>query len=195
VTAYSGEPVSRIDSFSSSSSIRFSAATGTVLRSRQPLAEAVDIGGAVVLGDAEFLLDGLELLAQKELALVLAHLLLDLLADVGLELGDFQFLFDQHDDFFHPLQNRRDGEDFLQFLLAGRGQAGGEIGQRRGIVGVEAVEEEFQFLGIQRVERDQLLERVDDRQRIGAQFIDVGLVVLVQILDLDMIGRLVDNQL
>jgi hypothetical protein len=58
-----------------------------------------------------------------------------------------------------------------------------------GIVGVEAVEEEFQFLGIQRVERDQLLEGVDHRQRIGPQFLDPGVVVLVQVLDMDVIRR------
>jgi hypothetical protein len=39
----------------------------------QPLLELVHLGGAVVLGDAELLLDRLELLAQEELALLLVQ--------------------------------------------------------------------------------------------------------------------------
>ena len=42
----------------------------------QPFAKPLHVSSAVILGDAEFLLDDLELLAQKKLALMLAHLCL-----------------------------------------------------------------------------------------------------------------------
>ena len=54
--------------------------------------EAVELGGLVVLGDAQLLLDRLELLAQEEFALLLAHLLVDLFADVRLQTRDVELL-------------------------------------------------------------------------------------------------------
>ena len=69
----------------------------------QPFAELFQLRRLVVLGDAEFFLDLLQLLAQEEFALVLADLLLHGILDFGLDLGDLQFLFQQEQHLLHAL--------------------------------------------------------------------------------------------
>ncbi len=73
----------------------------------ETVAEGVDVVLAVVLGDAQLALDHLELLAQKELALTLLHLGVDLLADLGLQLGDVDLLAQQRQHLLHARLHRQ----------------------------------------------------------------------------------------
>ncbi len=61
----------------------------------EALFEFVELGGAVVLGDPQFFLDGLELLAQEEFALLGLHALFDGVADLLLGAGEFQLVVEQ----------------------------------------------------------------------------------------------------
>ena len=93
------------------------------LRRLDLLAELVELPRAVV-GLAELLLDGLELLAQVVLALPLAHLGLHLRLDLRAQLEDLHLLGERGDQ---PLQTRLDVGGFEQLLL----HRGAERGQRR----------------------------------------------------------------
>jgi len=79
----------------------------------QTLLEHLDVGAAVILLDAQLLLDGLHLLAQEELALPDIDLAVDLLADLALQPGHLQLLLEQGQDPLHPRQHRQGGEDGL----------------------------------------------------------------------------------
>ncbi len=132
-----------------------------------PRCEAVDLGGAVVLGDAQLLLDRLELLAQKELALLLVHLLLDRAPDLLLGAGELELVVEQDQHLFHARQQRQDLQHLLELLLGRGGEAGREIGEMRRIIGAEAVQEHPQLFDIERVERQQLLDGVDHGHGVG----------------------------
>ncbi len=133
--------------------------------------ELIQLGGPVILGQPQLLLDGLELLLQEELTLLLLHPLLDRVADFLLRLGQLQLIVEQHQHLFHARQERHRLQHFLQLLFLGGGEAGGEVGQMRGIIRAETVQKHAQLFHIQRVERQQFLNGVDHRHRIGAHFI------------------------
>ena len=141
----------------------------------QPFVEAFQIGLFVVLGDAQFLLDFPELLTQEETPLLLGHFGVHLLADAGLQAGDIHLFFQQGEHFFHALQQGQGRQHFLQFVLVRSGHTGREIGQRRGVVGVETVEEKLEFFLVQGIEWDQFLDDVDDGDRIGLELLFVFL--------------------
>ncbi len=153
------------------------------------LVEGVELGGLVVLGEAQFFLNRLELLAQEEFALLLAHLLVDLFADVRLQARDVELLLQQHQHLLHALFQREGFQHVLQGLFRRGGEAGGKVGQLRRLVGAEAVEEELEFLGIQRIKRQQVLDRVDDGDGVRADFLGIRPARLVRVFDPDLVGR------
>ncbi len=146
----------------------------------QALLELFEVGAAVVLGQAQLLLDHLELFLEEELALVLADLPVHLGGDFVLQARDFDFLAQHRQDFFHALEHRHAVEHFLQLQTGGRGQGGGEVGQWRRVVGAEAVEVVLQLLAVQRVERQQFLDRVDQGHAVGLDLVG-GLRALVRV--------------
>ncbi len=149
-----------------SSWTRFSRLIGE-LEFVQALLELVDLGGAVVFFDAQFLLDRLELFAQKELALLTLHALFHRLADRVLGLGQLQLLVQQLEHLLHARQQLDGLQHVLQLMLVGGGEAGGKVGQMGGIVRAEAVQEHAQLLRVERIERQQFLDGIDDGDRIG----------------------------
>ena len=98
---------------------------------------------------------------------MLLHFRFDLLANVRLRLGDLQLLVDEHVHAFQAGQQVDRFQHFLLLLLAGGGQAGGEIGKVRRVVGVEVVEEQFEFFAVQGVQWHQFLDGIDHRDRVG----------------------------
>ena len=137
----------------------------------QALAKGVELGLLVVLGDAEFLLDGLELFAQKELALLLFHALFDRSADLLLRLGQLELLAQQGQDPFHAWQQLEGLEYGLQVLLVGSGQAGGKVGQVGRILRTKAFQKYLELFLVEWIERQQFPDRIDDGQRVGLDLI------------------------
>ena len=91
-----------------------------------------------VVDFAEFLLNGLHLLAQKILALVLADLLLNLLVDLAAEFEHFHFLGEFADQRFQALAHIGSLDQLLAQQRGQTGQgAGDEVGQTAGIVNVQ----------------------------------------------------------
>ncbi len=134
-------------------------------------AEFVGVGAAVVLGDAQLLLDHLQLFLEEELALALADLAVDLGGQLLLQARHLDFLAQQRQHLLHALEHRHAVEHFLQLDPRRGGQRGGEVGERRGVVGAEAVQVVLQLLAVQRVERQQLLDRVDQRHAVGLHLV------------------------
>ncbi len=144
-------------------------------------AEFVGVGALVVLGDAQLLLDDLQLFLEEEFALVFADLAVDLGGQLLLQARDFHLLAQQRQDLLHPLEDRHGVQHFLQFAAGRGGQGRGEVGERRRVVGTEAVQVVLQFLAVQRVERQQLLDRIDQGHAVGLHFvtgIDRGLRIV-----------------
>ena len=148
----------------------------------QALLELLDIGAAVVLGQAQLLLDDLELFLEEKLALVLADLAVHFGGELFLQACDFDFLAQHRQDFFHALEHGHAVQHFLQLVTGGRGQRGGEVGKRRRIVGAEAVEVVLQLFAVQRVEGQQFLDRIDQRHAVGLDLVG-RLAGLVRVFD------------
>jgi hypothetical protein len=85
---------------------------------------------------AQFVLNGLELLAQEVLALVLVHLGLDLILDLGTQLQDLQLAVHEPGQSPQPLGDLRFFKQFL--LLFGLKAHGGgdEVPKRRRVFDV-----------------------------------------------------------
>ncbi|MCY1178181.1 hypothetical protein D9M73_185210 [compost metagenome] len=96
----------------------------------QALFELFEVGAAVVLGQPQLLLDDLELFLEEELALVLTDLAVHFSGNLFLQARDLDFLAQHRQDFFHALEHRHAVEHFLQLTTGGRGERGGEVGQR-----------------------------------------------------------------
>ncbi len=150
--------------------------------------EAFDIGAAIILRQAELLLDDLQLLAQEKLALALADRLVHLRADAVLQPRDLDLLLQQRQHHAHALHHRQRFQHLLQLAPAGAGERGGEVRERRGVLGAEAHQVVLQVLVVERVERHQLLDRADQRHRPGARLV-VALQLVLRILDLHHVGR------
>jgi len=129
--------------------------------------------GAVGVAFAEFFLDGFELAAEDEFALVLVHLALDLGGDFGREFGGLEFAGEVGVDFAEALG---DVEGFEDFLTLGdvevEGGADG-VGEPADVVDVEG--HQLEFVGHVGGEVDEFLELVDHAARLGAEFDGVGL--------------------
>lgn len=144
--------------------------------------ELLDIRAAVVLGQAQLLLDDLELFLEEELALMLADLAVHFGGEFFLQACDFDFLAQHRQDFFHALEHGYAVQHFLQLVAGGRGERGSEVGQRRRVVGAEAVEVVLQLFAVQRVERQQFLDRIDQRHAVGLDLVG-RLAGLVRVFD------------
>ena len=168
MTVYSGELGSNRRSFSSSSSTAFCASSLSFSFFSRAL-EFFDLGGLPLLFQAQFLLDRLELFPEEELPLLLGDLLLDLLADLGLQPRNLQLLLEQHQHPVDALAHLEGGENLLQLLAVGAGQVGGEVGQPPRVVHARAAEEHLDLLGVERVDLHQLLQGADDRHRVGLE--------------------------
>ena len=141
------------------------------------LAKLLDLFLLVVVFP-QFLLDGLELLAQEIIALVLADLRLHLGLDLRPELEDLEFLDKDPVQAVHPGAHVEGVEDFL----LGRGADGAQT--RRDEVGqapwlFDADGERLQIVGQQRRQRHDLLEAALDvaQQRVDLEMILVALFV------------------
>ncbi len=108
---------------------------------------------------------------------------------MALQAGDLQLLLDEHQYLAHALQHRQGLQHLLQLRGGRGGQAGGEIRQRRGFVGVEAAEEELQFLAVQGIEGHQFLQGIEDGDGVGTHFI-VGAGHILGVFHLHQVGRL-----
>ncbi|MNJ38086.1 hypothetical protein D3C77_329260 [compost metagenome] len=114
----------------------------------QALFELLKVGTAVVLGQAKLLLDDLELFLEEEFALVLTDLAVHFGRDLVLQAGDLDLLAQHRQDFFHALEDRHAVEHFLQLSTGSGGQRCGEVGQRRRVVGAEAIEVVLQLFAV-----------------------------------------------
>ena len=114
------------------------------------------------------------MLAQKRFALVLLDLAFHVLPDLHLGTGDLQLLVQQFENFFQPGQQRQGLQNVLKFGLGSRCQAGGEVGQHRRFVRTEPPKKDLQFLAIQRVQRDQFLDGVDDGDCVGLHLLGLN---------------------
>ncbi|MCY1187088.1 hypothetical protein D9M73_280240 [compost metagenome] len=85
--------------------------------------------------------------------MVLADLAIHFGGNLTLQAGHLDFLAQHRQDFFHALEHGHAIEHFLQFIAGGGRQRGSEVGQRRRVVGAEAIEVVLQFFAVQRVER------------------------------------------
>ena len=125
---------------------------------------------------AELLLDGLQLLAQEVLALVLADLRLHLRLDPRPELEDFQLLDEDPVERVHARADVELRQDLLLHRRADRRQAGrDEVGELAGIGDVRR--QRLQVVGEQRRERDDLLEVALD---VALQRVDLEVVLVAQ---------------
>jgi hypothetical protein len=150
------------------------------------LLELFDVGAAIVLGQPQLLLDHLELFLEEKLALMLADLAVHLGGDFLLQARDFHFFAQHRQHFFHALEHWHAVQHFLQLVTGGRGQRGGEVGQGRRVVGAEAVEVVLQLFAVQRVERQQFLDRIDQGHAVGLDLIG-RLAGLVRVFDFHQI--------
>ncbi len=147
------------------------------------LAELLHLGGPIVLGYPQFLLDELELLAQEDIALPLLHFLFDVAANLHLCPRHLQLLLQQHQGLFQPRIQGHRFQHVLQLGAAGGGQAGTEVRQPRRVAGTEMGQELLQFLAVEGVERQQLLDHVDDGRGVGLDLGGLGIVRLGEVLD------------
>ena len=134
---------------------------------------------AVVL--AELLLDGLELLAQHVLALVFAHLLLDLGVDALAHLQDLELAREQAQHLADALLDL-DRLDELRLLLDGGVEVGRhEVGERAG--GLDGVDERARLARQLGHELDDLLGDVAQahRERLGLDVLRRGLLELADL--------------
>ena len=154
------------------------------------LLELLDVRAAVVFGQAQFLLDHLELFFEEELALMLADFQVHFGGNFFLQARDFDFLAQHRQNFLHAFEHGHAIEHFLQLVAGCRGQRGREIGQRRRVVGAEAIEVVFQLFAVQRVERQQLLDGIDQRHAVSLHLIG-GLFGLLRVFDFHQIRRAV----
>ena len=58
----------------------------------------------------------------------------------------------------------------MQLLTIGIGQVGGEIGKTPWVIKAGTVQEELDFLAVEWVDLNELLEGGQDRHRVGTQF-------------------------
>ncbi|MDT4834305.1 hypothetical protein FQZ97_679390 [compost metagenome] len=121
---------------------------------------------------------------------MLADLAVHLGGQLALQSRHFHFLAQQRQYLLHALEDRHRVQHLLQLPGRRGGQGGGEVGQRRRIVGTEAVEVVLQFLAVQRVERQQFLDRVDQRHAIGPDLV-ARVEGALWIIHLHQVGRAV----
>ncbi len=125
---------------------------------------------------------------EEELALALADLAVDLAGQFLLQPGDFHFLAQQRQHLLHALQDRHGIQHFLQLHARRGGQRGGEVRQRRRVVGAEAIKVVLQLLAIQRVKRQELLDRVDQCHAVGLHLV-ARVVIAFRVIDFHQIRR------
>ena len=89
---------------------------------------------------------------------------------------------------FHALEHWHTVEHFLQLRAGSRGQRGGEVGQGRWVVWAEAVEVVLQLFAVQRIERQQLLDRIDQGHAIGLHLVG-GFGGLMRVVHFHQVGR------
>ncbi|GKT85280.1 LOW QUALITY PROTEIN: hypothetical protein Ct61P_03130 [Colletotrichum tofieldiae] len=138
----------------------------------------------------QFAADALHLLHQPVLALALSNLTLDVLGDLGLELGVHELLLQDDKGLLHSLLDVETRQDFLEFALLTRGDSRGEICQLRRLGGDVtrglAHGERRDLVAEEAVHRSNLLEHVDDLVGDGADDGALGVVGLLgQVLDVD----------
>ena len=129
------------------------------------------------------------MLTQKKFTLLLGHLLVDLFADIRLQARHVEFFLQQHQHLFHAFLQAKGFQHILQSLFGCSGEAGGKIGQLRRLIRPKAIQKELEFLGIQRVEREQILDRVDDGNGIRTDFFGIRLADFARIFDPDFVRR------
>ncbi len=146
-----------------------------------PLLQRLQLLFARVLVHAQFAADLMQLLVQEELALLSGYLLLDVFPDTALHLADVKLAVQQRDHLLQAVEDRIGGQDILQLLSVGSGEAGCEIGQAVRFVDADTGCEQAQLLLVQRIVLQKLLDGVDDRHRIGAdlQVILVGGFIMI----------------
>ena len=119
---------------------------------------------------------------------MLADLPVHLGGDFILQASDLDFLAQHGQHFFHALEHGHAVEHFLKLAAGRRGQCGGEVGQRGGVVGAEAVEVVLQLFAVQRVEGQQLLDRIDQGHAVGLDLVG-GVGRLARVVDFNQVGR------
>ncbi len=95
------------------------------------------------------------------------HPLLDAVADLLLGARELELVVQQDEDLLHARQERDGLQDLLELRLGRGGQAGGEVRQVGRVLGTETVEEHAQLFHIEGIEREQLLDGVDDGHGVG----------------------------
>ena len=149
----------------------------------EALAQLVGLRGALV-EVAQLLLDGLELLAQDELALVAVELGLDLLLDAGPDRDDLELARERLRE--APEARRDVGLLEERLLLLGRDaqRRGDEVAERGGVVDVG--DGDLQLLG---QVRDLLDDRGERRLHVAHERGELGRRCVVELGDLLDLGR------
>mmetsp|Transcript_6559 Transcript_6559/g.16221 ORF Transcript_6559/g.16221 Transcript_6559/m.16221 type:complete len:394 (-) Transcript_6559:130-1311(-) len=128
-----------------------------------------ELGGErllVVALEAELLLDQLELLHQHVPPLVGAHLVLDVLADLRLELRELELLLEQQQRLLDPAHHVERAEHLLQRLRVGRRERRTEVGEPACLMHLRPLEDHLHLLLEERVELEDLLDRLHHLHRV-----------------------------
>ena len=131
--------------------------------------EALDLLLLVVFLETEFLFDRFKLLAQKELALLFADTIFDLLTDVRLQLRDVDLAAQQLEHFDQAVTYIERLEHKLQLGALRARQVGGIVGQPSRLLDATLLQQQVELLLEQRVDLDELLDGVHDRERVSSQ--------------------------
>ncbi len=116
-----------------------------------------------------------------------ANLPVDLGRDLILQVRDLDLLAQHRQHLLHAFEHGHAVEHFLQLDPSGGGERCGEVGEWRGVVGAEAVEVVLQLFAVQRVERQEFLDRIDQGHAVGLDLVG-GFGRLARVLDLDQVG-------
>jgi hypothetical protein len=103
-----------------------------ILASLDLLLDLFDVGALFAL--AQFLLDGLDLLVEVEVALVLLHLALDAATDLLVDVQDVDFALDLLEQVLQPLLDVGQVQHGLLVVQLERQMRGNGVGQTAGIV-------------------------------------------------------------
>src|SRR5688572_10193923 len=132
-----------------------------------PATKALKVGSAVVLGYSQFFLNRFQLFTQKKFALLLLDFFSDLRTNAVLQFGGVELFLDEHQHFLYAAAQVKSLQHSLQLLLGSGRQARCKVGEQPGSVGIETAQEELELFAIERIEWNELLDRVDDRHGIG----------------------------
>ncbi len=112
-----------------------------------------------------------------------------MLTDLHLGPCNLKLFLQQNQRLLQPVIDVDRFQHLLQFFGIRRRQTGPEVGQSKGILRLKILQEDLEFFSIQRIERKQLLDRVDNRRHVCLHLGFIGRARLRVIAYLHVVGR------